>query len=125
MSGHSKWATIKRAKGAADAKRGAAFTRLTRELVIAAKEGGGNPEFNVRLRMAIEKAKSANMPKDNIERAISRATGQGDDGSVFEEVTYEVYLPNKVPALVHVHDRQPQPHGVRCAQSHHARRRAV
>jgi YebC/PmpR family DNA-binding regulatory protein len=102
MSGHSKWATIKRAKGAADAKRGAAFTRLTREIVIAAKEGGGNPEFNVRLRLAIEKAKAGNMPKDNIERAIARATGQGGDGAVIEEITYEVYLPHKVAALVHV-----------------------
>jgi YebC/PmpR family DNA-binding regulatory protein len=102
MSGHSKWATIKRAKGATDAKRGAAFTRLTRELVIAAKEGGGNPEFNVRLRMAIDKAKAANMPKDNIERAVARATGQGEDGVAYEEVTYEIYLPNKVPALVYV-----------------------
>jgi YebC/PmpR family DNA-binding regulatory protein len=102
MSGHSKWATIKRAKGAADAKRGAAFTRLTREIVIAAKEGGGNPDFNVRLRLAVDKAKAANMPKDNIERAIARATGQGDDGSSIEEITYELYLPHKVPALVHV-----------------------
>jgi YebC/PmpR family DNA-binding regulatory protein len=102
MSGHSKWATIKRAKGAADAKRGAMFTRLTREIVIAAKEGGGNPEFNVRLRLAVEKAKAGNMPKDNIERAIARATGQGGDGAALEEVTYEVYLPHKVPALIHV-----------------------
>ncbi len=102
MSGHSKWATIKRAKGAADAKRGAAFTRLTREIVIAAKEGGGNPDFNVRLRLAIEKAKASNMPKDNIERAIARATGQGEEGNSIEEVTYEVYLPHKVAALVHV-----------------------
>ncbi len=102
MSGHSKWATIRRAKGAADAKRGAAFTKLTREIVAAAREGGGNPEFNVRLRLAVDKAKAGNMPKDNIERAISRATGQGEDAAVFEEVTYEVYLPHKVPALVAV-----------------------
>jgi YebC/PmpR family DNA-binding regulatory protein len=102
MSGHSKWATIKRAKGAADAKRGAAFTRLTREIVIAAKEGGGNPEFNVRLRLAVDKAKAGNMPKDNIERAITHATGSSDDGTIIEEVTYEVYLPHKVAALVQV-----------------------
>lgn len=102
MSGHSKWATIRRAKGATDAKRGAAFTKLARELVAAAREGGGNPEFNVRLRLAVDKAKAANMPKDNIERAIARATGQGDDATVIEEVTYEVYLPHKVPALVSV-----------------------
>jgi YebC/PmpR family DNA-binding regulatory protein len=102
MSGHSKWATIRRAKGAADAKRGAAFTRLSKDIVAAAKEGGGNPEFNVRLRLAIDKAKAANMPKDNIERAIARATGQGGDGASIEEVTYEVYLPHKVAALVAV-----------------------
>jgi YebC/PmpR family DNA-binding regulatory protein len=102
MSGHSKWATIRRAKGAADAKRGAMFTKLTREIVAAAREGGGNIEFNVRLRLAVDKAKAGNMPKDNIERAIARATGQGEDAANFEEVTYEVYLPHKVPALVSV-----------------------
>ena len=102
MSGHSKWATIRRAKGATDAKRGAAFTKLTREIVAAALEGGGNPEFNVRLRLAVDKAKAGNMPKDNIERAIARATGQGEDTANFEEVTYEVYLPHKVSALIAV-----------------------
>lgn len=102
MSGHSKWATIKRAKGANDAKRGAMFTRLGREIAIAAKEGGGNPESNFRLRLAIDKARSANMPKDNIERAIARATGQGGEGITYEEVTYEVYLPHKVPAVINV-----------------------
>jgi YebC/PmpR family DNA-binding regulatory protein len=102
MSGHSKWATIKRAKGAADAKRGAVFTRLGREIAIAAKEGGGNPDSNFRLRLAVDKAKAANMPKDNIERAIARATGQGGEGETLEEVTYEVYLPHKVPAMIQV-----------------------
>jgi YebC/PmpR family DNA-binding regulatory protein len=102
MSGHSKWATIKRAKGAADAKRGAVFTRLGREIAIAAKEGGGNPDSNFRLRLAVDKAKAANMPKDNIERAIARATGQGADAETFEEITYEVYLPHKVPAMIQV-----------------------
>jgi YebC/PmpR family DNA-binding regulatory protein len=102
MSGHSKWATIRRAKGANDAKRGALFTRLGREISVAAKEGGGSPESNVRLRLAIEKAKSANMPKDNIQRAIDRATGAGSDGVVYEEITYEGYLPHKVPVLVKV-----------------------
>ena len=102
MSGHSKWATIKRAKGATDAKRGAMFTRLTREIISAAREGGGSPDSNIRLRMAIDKAKQGNMPKDNIERAIARATGQGVDASTFEEKTYEVYLPHKVPAMIQV-----------------------
>ena len=102
MSGHSKWATIKRAKGANDAKRGAMFTRLGREIMIAAKEGGGNLESNFRLRLAVDKARAANMPKDNIERAIARATGQGDDGTTYEEATYEVYLPHKVPAMIQV-----------------------
>lgn len=102
MSGHSKWATIKRAKGANDAKRGAMFTRLGREIMIAAKEGGGNPESNFRLRLAVDKARAANMPKDNIERAIARATGQGGDAASFEEATYEVYLPHKVPAMIQV-----------------------
>ena len=72
MSGHSKWSTIKRKKGAADAKRGAVFTRLTREIVLAAREGGGDPESNFRLRLAVDKARAENMPKDNIERAIRR-----------------------------------------------------
>ncbi len=75
MSGHSKWKTIKRQKGAADARRGQAFTRLAREIAIAAREGGGNPESNVRLRLAMEKARSGSMPKDNIERAIQERQG--------------------------------------------------
>lgn len=102
MSGHSKWATIKRAKGTTDAKRGAAFTRLTREIAQSAKEGGGNPDTNFRLRLAVEKARAANMPKDNIERAINRATGVGDDAASFEELMYEGYGPAKVPFMIKV-----------------------
>jgi YebC/PmpR family DNA-binding regulatory protein len=102
MSGHSKWATIKRAKAANDAKRGALFTRLGREIMIAAREGGPNPEANFRLRLAIDRARAANMPKENIERAIARATGQGGEAEAFEEIIYEVYLPHKVPAMIQV-----------------------
>jgi transcriptional/translational regulatory protein YebC/TACO1 len=76
MSGHSKWSTIKRKKGAADAKRGAVFTRITRELVMAAREGGGDPTANFRLRLAVDKARAENMPKDNIERAIKQRRGR-------------------------------------------------
>lgn len=102
MSGHSKWATIKRAKAANDAKRGALFTRLGREIMVAAREGGPNPEANFRLRLAIDRARAANMPKENIERAIARATGQGGEAEAFEEIIYEVYLPHKVPAMIQV-----------------------
>ncbi len=100
MSGHSKWATIKRKKGAADAKRGQVFTRLTREIVMAAREGGGDPESNFRLRLAVERARMQNMPKDNIERAIKRGTGESKEGSVFEEVFYEGYAPHGVALMV-------------------------
>lgn len=102
VSGHSKWATIKRKKGALDAKRGKIFTRLGREITVAAREGGGNPEANTRLRLAVEKAKASNMPKDNIERAIARGAGTGDDGIVMEEVTYEGYGPHGVAILIDV-----------------------
>jgi transcriptional/translational regulatory protein YebC/TACO1 len=85
MSGHSKWSTIKRKKGATDAKRGKIFTRLTREIVISAREGGGDLDTNVSLRLAVDKAKAANMPKDNIERAIKRGTGEDKDAADFEE----------------------------------------
>ncbi|MBO9308696.1 MAG: YebC/PmpR family DNA-binding transcriptional regulator [Chloroflexi bacterium] len=102
MSGHSKWSTIKRKKSALDAKRGKLFTRLGRELTIAAREGGGNPEANTRLRLAIARAKAANMPKENIERAIARGIGGGDDGVMMEEVTYEGYGPHGVAILVDV-----------------------
>ena len=100
MSGHSKWATIKRKKGAADAKRGQVFTRLTREIVMAAREGGGDTDSNFRLRLAIEKARSQNMPKENIERAIKRGTGESKDGSVFEQVYYEGYAPHGVALMI-------------------------
>jgi YebC/PmpR family DNA-binding regulatory protein len=100
MSGHSKWSTIKRKKGAADAKRGAVFTRLTRELVMAAREGGGDPAANFRLRLAVDKARSENMPKDNIERAIHRGTGEDKDAAAFEQVLYEGYAPNGVAVMV-------------------------
>ena len=101
MSGHSKWSTIKHKKAAEDAKRGKLFTRLAREITLAAREGGGDPEINFSLRLAVDKAKSANMPKDNIERAIKRGTGElkGED---LEEVVYEGYGPNGVAFLVQV-----------------------
>lgn len=100
MSGHSKWATIKRKKGAADAKRGQVFTRLTRELVMAARDGGGDPDSNFRLRLAIDKARSQNMPKENIERAIKRGTGDAKDGVSYEQVFYEGYGPHGVAIII-------------------------
>jgi YebC/PmpR family DNA-binding regulatory protein len=100
MSGHSKWSTIKRKKGATDAKRGAIFTRLTRELVMAAREGGGDPDINFRLRLAIDKARAGNMPKENIERAIKRGTGEDKEGGALEEIMYEGYAPNGVALMI-------------------------
>lgn len=100
MSGHSKWSTIKRKKGAADAKRGAIFTRLAREIVIAAREGGGDPETNFRLRLAVDKARAENMPKDNIERAIRRGSGEDKDAAAFEQINYEGYAPHGVAVMV-------------------------
>ena len=99
MSGHSKWSTIKRQKGANDARRGAIFTKVAREIMIAARQGGGDPDANYRLRLAMEKARSVNMPQDNIRRAIDRATGAGD-GAQFEEILYEGYGPGGVAVLV-------------------------
>ena len=93
MSGHSKWATIKRKKGAMDAKRGQLFTKIGRELTLAARSGGGDPDGNITLRMMIAKARAANMPKDNIERAIKRGTGELE-GATLEESTYEAYGPH-------------------------------
>lgn len=101
MSGHSKWSTIKHKKAATDAKRGKLFTRLAREITLAAREGGGNPDVNFSLRLAVDKAKSANMPKDNIERAIKRGTGELK-GEELSEVTYEGYAPNGVALLLQV-----------------------
>jgi len=100
MSGHSKWSTIKRKKGAADAKRGAIFTRLAREIAVAAREGGGDPDTNFRLRLAVDKARAENMPKDNIERAIKRGTGEDKDGTAYEEIMYEGYGPKGVAFLI-------------------------
>ncbi|MBN1535103.1 MAG: YebC/PmpR family DNA-binding transcriptional regulator [Anaerolineales bacterium] len=100
MSGHSHWATIRRKKGAADAKRGQVFTRLAREIVIAAREGGGDPSTNIRLQFAIDKARSQNMPKDNIERAIKRGTGDSKEGSALEEINYEGYGPHGVAFII-------------------------
>jgi YebC/PmpR family DNA-binding regulatory protein len=91
MSGHSKWSTIKRKKGAIDAKRGKIFTKIIKEILIAAKEGGGDPESNARLRLAVQNAKGANMPKDNIERAIKKAVGSDADNYV--ETSFEGYGP--------------------------------
>jgi len=101
MSGHSKWSTIKRKKGAADAKRGKMFTKLIKEITIAAKEGGGDPGANPRLRLAVDNAKAANMPADNIERAIKKATGELE-GVTFHELTYEGYGPSGVAVMVEV-----------------------
>ena len=101
MSGHSKWATIKHAKGAADAKRGQVFTKLIKEISIAAKMGGGNSDSNPRLRTAIIKARGANMPKDNIDRAIKKGTGELE-GVNYEELTYEAYAGGGVALLIYV-----------------------
>ena len=101
MSGHSKWATIKHAKGAADAKRGQVFTKLIKEISIAARMGGGNPDANPRLRTAILKARGANMPKDNIERAIKKGTGELE-GVNYEELAYEAYAPGGVAVIIEV-----------------------
>src|SRR5512140_3542842 len=100
MSGHYKWSTIKRKKGAADAKRGAVFTRLTREIVMAARDGGSDINSNFRLRLAVEKARSENMPKDNIERGIRRGAGEDKDAAAFEQITYEGYAPHGVAVMV-------------------------
>ncbi len=99
MSGHSKWATIKRAKAANDAKRGNLFTKLANAITVAAKQGGGDPETNFKLRLAIEKAKEANMPKENIVRAIKRGTGELA-GEAIEELTYGALLPGQVAVII-------------------------
>jgi YebC/PmpR family DNA-binding regulatory protein len=101
MSGHSKWATIKRKKGAADAKRGQTFTKLAREIQLAARNGA-DPNFNFRLRLAVDKAKAENMPKDNIERAIKRGAGLDPDAGQLEEVIYEGYGPHGVALYIQV-----------------------
>ena len=101
MSGHSKWATIKHAKGIADAKRGKLFTKFIKEISIAARMGGGDPNSNPRLRTIIIKARAANMPKDNIERAIKKGTGE-DGGASYEELVYEGYAAGGVAVMVEV-----------------------
>ncbi len=101
MSGHSKWSTIKRKKGAADAKRGQLFTKIAKEIAIAAREGGPDPESNFKLRLVIDKAKTNNMPKENIERAIRRGAGL-DKSESLEQITYEGYGPGGVAVLVQV-----------------------
>lgn len=101
MSGHSKWSTIKHKKAASDAKRGKVFTRIAKEITIAAREGGGDPESNTTLRLAVAKAKEANMPKDNIDRAIKRGTGELEGGELIDAI-YEAYGPHGVGILVQV-----------------------
>ncbi len=100
MSGHSHWATIRRKKGAADAKRGQVFTRLAREVTMAARQGGGDPDLNFRLALAVEKARASNMPKDSIERAIKRGTGEDKDAAALEEITLEGYGPHGSALMV-------------------------
>jgi YebC/PmpR family DNA-binding regulatory protein len=100
MAGHSKWSKVKRFKGAIDAKRGQIFSKLSKEISIAAKSGGGDPNGNPRLRSAILAARAASMPNDNIERAIKRGTGEGADAQHFEEIVYEGYAPGGVALIV-------------------------
>jgi YebC/PmpR family DNA-binding regulatory protein len=99
LSGHSKWSSIKHKKGAADAKRGKLFSKLARSIIVAAKEGGGDPANNLALQNAIEKAKSYSMPKDNIERAIAKGSGDGADANAFEAIVYEGYGPEGVAVI--------------------------
>ncbi len=101
MSGHSKWSTIKHKKAATDAKRGKAFTRIAKEMTIAARDGGGDPATNNRLALIVSKAKAANMTKDSIERAIKRGTGELEGGEL-SELTYEVYAPNGIGLVIEV-----------------------
>jgi YebC/PmpR family DNA-binding regulatory protein len=100
VSGHSKWSSIKHKKGAADAKRGKLFTKLTRAIQVAAREGGGDPEGNPALALAIQKARDSSMPKDNIERAIAKGSGADQDAEAFESITYEGYGPGGVAILI-------------------------
>jgi YebC/PmpR family DNA-binding regulatory protein len=100
MAGHSKWAGIKHKKAIVDARRGAAFTKLARAITVAAREGGGDPELNATLANAVQKAKDASMPKDNIERAIAKGTGEGGDADAIESILYEGYGPGGVALLI-------------------------
>ena len=110
MSGHSKWATIKRKKEATDSKRSSMYAKLLRAVEVAAREGGGNVDGNMTLASAVEKAKSFSVPNDNIERAIKRGTGELSDGARYEELQYEGYAPGGVALLIAGAHRQPQPH---------------
>src|SRR5258708_1865877 len=101
MSGHSHWATIKHKKGAVDAKRGKLWSKLSRAIIIAARHGGGDPNMNLKLRYAIDKARAVSMPRDNIDRAVKRGTGE-IEGVVYEEITYEGYGPGGVAIMVDV-----------------------
>ena len=101
MSGHSKWSTIKHKKGAADAKRGKIFTKVIKEITVAARLGGGDPDGNPRLRMAVQKAKEVNMPQDNVTRAIKKGTGELE-GVVYEEISYEGYGPGGAAIFMEV-----------------------
>jgi YebC/PmpR family DNA-binding regulatory protein len=100
MSGHSKWSSIKHKKGAKDAKRGKLFTKLARAITVAARDGGGDPDANSALGLAVQRARDASMPKDNIQRAIDRGTGEGDDAAAIESVVYEGYGPGGAAILV-------------------------
>src|SRR5258706_2595111 len=108
MSGHSKWSTIKRAKSVTDAKRSAVFTKVAREISVAARQGGGDPDANYRLRLAVEKARSVNMPSDNIKRTIDKAVG-GGEAEQYEEIVYEGYGPGGGAGLGAAAIRQLQP----------------
>jgi YebC/PmpR family DNA-binding regulatory protein len=100
MSGHSKWSTIKHKKAQTDARRGAMYTKLAKEIQIAAREGGGDPDINFGLRLAVDRAKSANMPNSNIERAIKRGTGEDKDAAAMEKIHYEGYAPHGVAVIL-------------------------
>src|SRR4029450_4543794 len=102
MSGHSKWSSIKHKKGAADAKRGKLFTKLARAITVAARDGGGSPEANPALALAVQKGRAAAMPKDNIQRGLDRGTGAGADAAAIESVTYEGYGPGGAAIMVEV-----------------------
>ena len=102
MAGHSKWANIKHKKSKADAQKGKIFTKISKEIIVAARDGGGDPSANFRLKMAIQKAKDVNMPNENIERAIKRGTGELGGGNSFEEVVYEGYGPGGVAILLEI-----------------------
>jgi YebC/PmpR family DNA-binding regulatory protein len=101
MSGHSKWASIKHKKAAADAKRGKVFSKLAKEIIAASRDGGSNPETNLRLRTAIDSAKAENMPAANIEKAVKRGSGELE-GMSYEEITYEAYGPGGAAILIHI-----------------------